>query len=278
MNDHAAYVRATMRPLEVVETGLTPRLPRLRGIRAVVFDLYGTLLISAAGGGSHEREHDPGEVPGFEEVLQETIQTHHACRRSEGIAHPEVEIREVWAEALAALGEPPKSREEIEWLVLRRECRVNPVWPMPQAEETLEALHRAGFLLGIVSNAQFYTIPVMQGLFGANLEALGFHSRLRMFSFEEREGKPSTRLFERLVERASALGIAAREMIHFGNDFRKDVLPAQAVGMRAGLFAGDLASLRLGGVPEAEAVETADAVITDLAQVRGLFQGGAIPL
>ncbi len=273
MNDHIAHVRATMRPLSVAATGMAPKLPHLDGIRAVVFDLYGTLLVSGAGGGSHEQEPDPDDLPGFERALLDTVRAHQERRRAQGIAFPEVEIREVWAEVLASRGEPPKSREEIETLVLRHECRVNPVWPMPHAEETLAALRAAGVVLGIVSNAQFYTLPVMEGLFGESLDGLGFHPSLRVFSFEEGEGKPSPRLFALLRERAAALGIAPDEVFYLGNDLRKDVLPARADGFRTGLFAGDALSLRLGGMPETEAVGLADAVITDLAQVLGMFRG-----
>mgnify|MGYP000998730885 CR=1 FL=1 len=271
MSDHAAHVRATMRPLPVADTGMVPKLPRFDGIRTVVFDLYGTLLVSDAGGGSHERERDPEGLPGFERVLQETVRAHQDRLRSQGAAHPEVEIRGVWAEALAATGRPAKSREEIETLVLRHECGVNPVWPMPYAAEALAALRGAGFVLGIVSNAQFYTLPVMEGLFGASLDGLGFHPGLRVFSFEEGEGKPSPRLFALLRERAAALGIAPEEVFYLGNDLQKDVLPAREAGFRTGLFAGDARSLRLGGVSEQEATEIADAVITGLDQVPGLF-------
>jgi len=50
MSPLAELVRESLRPLPVAPTGLSPKLPRLDGIRAVVFDLYGTLLVSAAGG------------------------------------------------------------------------------------------------------------------------------------------------------------------------------------------------------------------------------------
>ncbi len=276
MSDHAAYVRATMRPLEVAETGMAAKLPRLAGIRAVVFDLYGTLLVSSAGGAPPGRAPDAEGLPGSGRLLGEAIRRHQEeRRRRKGIVHPEVEIREVWADVLADLGEPPRPREEIEWLVLRHECRVHPTWPMPGAAEVLRELRGAGFLLGIVSNAQFYTLPMVEGLFGGDLDALGFHPELRVFSYEAGEGKPSAALFGRLVERAATLGIAPGEMFHLGNDFRKDVLPARAAGLRTGWFAGDAASFRSGGVPEAAAAEIADAVVVDLAQVPGLFQGGS---
>ena len=142
---------------------------------------------------------------------------------------------------------------------------------MPGAIELLGELRARGLVIGIISNAQFYTLPVMEGVFGAGLDDLGFHPDLRLFSFEEGEGKPSSRLFEALREKAAAHGIAASEIFYLGNDWKKDVLPARAAGFRTGLFAGDVRSLRLGEVTEEEAWESVDAVITDLAEVSGLF-------
>ncbi|MCB1204692.1 MAG: HAD family hydrolase [Verrucomicrobiae bacterium] len=264
------FAKANLRPLQVEEAGMDPKLARMPGIRAVVFDLYGTLLISAAGG-IFGNAPDPEGLPGFEEVYWNLVREHHERRRAEGVAHPEVEVRDLWVESLRRLGKVVPASSELEFSILAHECRVNPVWPMPRAAETLSRLAGAGVSLGIISNAQFYTLPVMEGLFGSSLEELGFHPGLQVFSFEVGEGKPSPRLFEILGERAAGLGLDPSEVLYVGNDFRKDVLPARAIGFRTALFAGDARSLRLGGLSEDEARETADAVITDLAQVAELF-------
>lgn len=267
MSPLVEHVRATMKPLAAEPAGMAPKLPRLEGVRAVVFDLYGTLLISDAVGERSGPEPDPEGMPGLGNRLGKTIALHHERRRAEGVAFPEVEIREVWAEAMVAGGFPVPAGDELERLILEHECRVHPVWPMPGAIELLGDLRARGMTLGIISNAQFYTLPVMEGLFGAGLDDLGFHPDLRVFSFEEGEGKPSSRLFETLRERAASVGIAASEIFYLGNDWKKDVVPADAVGFRTGLFAGDVRSLRLGGVGEEEARESVDAVITGLEQV-----------
>jgi putative hydrolase of the HAD superfamily len=271
MSDLVELVRATMTPLAVAPARMIPKLPRLEGIRAVVFDLYGTLLVSDAGGERSGPEPDPEGLPGMGDLLGKTIVLHHERRRAAGVAFPEVEIREVWAEALAAGGFSVPAGDELERLIVRYECRVHPVWPMPGARALLETLRARGLLLGIISNAQFYTLPVMEGVFGAGLDDLGFHPDLRLFSFEEGEGKPSLRLFEKLREKAAAFGIAAHEILYLGNDWKKDVLPARAAGFRTGLFAGDVRSLRLGEVTEEEVWESVDAVITSLEQVAGCF-------
>lgn len=272
MSPQAELVREVLRPLPVAATGLSPKLPRLGGIRAVVFDLYGTLLVSAAGGEPVHDDGATGNAPGFEAAFWESVRAGQDKKRAAGIVHPEIDIREVWADVLARPGEPVPDAAALEERALRHECQVNPVWPMPEADVILDALRKRGFLLGIISNAQFYTLPVMEGLFGRDLDRLGFHPRLRVFSFEMGEGKPSPRLFSRLSEEAAALGVVPEEILYVGNDFHKDILPGRSAGFRTALFAGDSRSLRLGGVPTEEAVATADAVLTGLAQIGNLLE------
>lgn len=283
--DQASYVREIMRALLPVATGMVPKLPEIPGIAAVVFDIYGTLIISAAGDIGTAREEiseaamksafaASGVADGggaFAGVYEETVKRHQAFGRARGVRFPEVEIRDVWAEMMETFAGSPFDVRVVEEVALRYECEVNPVWAMPRAGEVLEVLRRAGLKSGIVSNAQFYTLSVMEGLFGATLDHLGFDPRLQVFSFEEGEGKPSRRLFEVLAERAKAIRLEPSQIFYLGNDMKKDVLPARDLGFRTGLFAGDARSLRLGGQSPEEAAETADAVITDLAQLPALF-------
>ncbi len=276
--DRAAYIRERMRPLLPVESTLAAKLPPLKGIALVAFDIYGTLLISAAGEPGGNEESDSAEAAFFAEkfrvvdespsdVLCAVVRRHQDIRRRQGVEFPEVEIREVWKDVFAELGLPGIGPYEMENFALEHECVVNPVWMMPRAREVLDRLRKVGLKLGIVSNAQFYTLPVMEGLFGDSLDGMGFESSLRIFSFEEREGKPSQQLFARLVERAAAFGITAKEILYLGNDLSKDVIPARACGMKTGLFAGDARSLRLGLHDAESASAIADAVLTDLSQL-----------
>lgn len=273
MSPHVRWLAAAMRPIAPLPAGMPAKLPRHPGLRAVVFDLYGTLLVSAAGGGPDESAPGRGEPNALEDRIRRTIAEHHARKGLRGIDFPEVEIREVWAEAFAAEGLPVPPPDELERLVVEHECRSNPVWPMPGASGILAALRAAGTPLGIVSNAQFYTPPTMEALFGAGLDALGFHPGLRVFSYEEGEGKPSPRLFQILLDRAADLAIRPNEILYLGNDLRKDVIPARAAGCFAALFAGDARSLRLDGRSPEEAASLADAVVTDLSQVPKLLAG-----
>jgi putative hydrolase of the HAD superfamily len=195
--------------------------------RAVLFDIYGTLLRSAAG----ETHPDP--------VMRALIEEAHAASPH---PFPEVDIREIHAAM-----HPRGSMEEIERLAMEHEQAVNPVSAMPGAAETLHELSSRGIVLGLVSNAQFYTVPVLEECLGGPLAGFGIDPELCVFSYLERRAKPDPWLFgiarDRLLER----GILPGEVIYVGNDVRNDIEPAKAAGFRAALFAGDESSLRLRG-------------------------------
>jgi putative hydrolase of the HAD superfamily len=214
-------------------------------LRAILFDVYGTLLRSSAG----EMHPDP--------AMRALIEQAHA--RSPH-PFPEVDIREIHAAMHPAL-----APAEIERLAIVHEQTVNPVTAMPGAVETLRELSSRGLLLGLVSNAQFYTVPVMEGCLGEPLENLGIDPGLCILSYLERRAKPDVHLFEvargRLLER----GIQPAEVLYVGNDVRNDIDPAEAAGFRTTLFAGDESSLRLRGRSIEES--GADLVITDLRQL-----------
>ena len=117
---------------------------------------------------------------------------------------------------------------------------------MPGLLETLSGLRGKKIMLGILSNAQFYTPILFETLCNhQSLTELGFDPDLCLFSYLEGEGKPSPNLFSTLALRLDDYGIAASETLYVGNDMLKDIWPAADVGWQTALFAGDNRSLRL---------------------------------
>jgi len=166
--------------------------------------------------------------------------------RSAHTAWPEVRVEEIWTGFLRQRGnvvieDGTAGRE----LALRYELAVNPVYPMPGAAQAIAVLREAGLVLGIISNAQFFTPLLFEALFGASPENLGFDPGLLIWSFEQAEAKPSPRLFEAAVGRLAARGIAPEECSFVGNDMLSDIYGAINAGFCAVLFAGDSRSLRL---------------------------------
>ncbi len=282
-------IRRLSRPLQPIPTGHPADLRPVAGVRAVLFDIYGTLLVSGSGevGTAHETTWEDAlrgalaaaglpppdrPLPPSGGLLEQIIRDHHERARREGIEYPEVDIVEVWADALAALGLPPASPEALQRLAVEYECATNPVWPMPGMRQAVESIQAHGLHLGIVSNAQFYTPLTLQALTGRSLEAWGFDPQLCAWSWRLREAKPSPRLFQWVLRRlARRHGIESHEVLYVGNDVLNDITPAHALGVKTVLFAGDRRSLRLReGDPRVAGVAP-DRCIEALAQLRALL-------
>ena len=266
------------------------RLQKLPGIRAVIFDVYGTLFSSGVGDISLATEQNrdselkstlsdngiqltaEGHDARFDDRLHEHIHAHQAARREDGIEYPEVEIREVWVDFIQALvadgliGDDFEA--DIETLVIDYESRVNPTQAMPELEATLSELHQRGQVLGIISNAQFYTRLLFDTYLHKSLSELHFDERIHVWSYRELEGKPSQALYRlsaaHLKEQHQ---IEAEEVLYVGNDMRNDIWPASEVGFKTALFAGDTLSLRRRKDHPNCAQLSADLEITPLSQI-----------
>lgn len=294
VRQRAAIFQEHARPLAPQPTGEHAHLPKIAGIKAIAFDIYGTLIISGTGDISLAENEDrsaqlatalakagvgnfPSDPP-LADRFHRTIKAAQEKRRREGITYPEVEIRAVWKAFLGELQAEgatfdPLAAAALECLAIDYECRVNPVWPMPYLAPTLSTLASKGLTLGIVSNAQFYTRLMFPAFIGVPLADLGFALDCCIYSYAEREGKPSTVLYEKLATRLKGRGISPAETLYVGNDLRNDVWPAQLVGFKTALFAGDKRSLRWRrDDPRLETV-LPDAIITDLWQILQIVSG-----
>lgn len=269
-------IRSHSQPLDPIPTGYPSHLPALPGIRAVVFDVYGTLFVSGSGdiGASSDDHHDfalqetlrefsvavPCSDPPLATRLDAEIRASHAEARTRGIDYPEVEIRELWQKLL-----PGTTGPLLEAVAISYECHINPVWPMPGALDLIRSLKSRCHSLGIVSNAQFYTPLLFEAFFASNLPTLGFSEDLCLFSYEHRRAKPGRWLYEQLRSRLAAHSLVPEQVLYVGNDALKDIHPAAAVGFRTALFAGDRRSLRLR--EDHPNLNAPDAVIVTLEEV-----------
>jgi putative hydrolase of the HAD superfamily len=253
-------MRKYMKPLKPLEAGLKAGGALRNRVRAVLFDLYGTIFISSSGDISIEERdicnkkdekleklnillHNYAIRLNSEEVFKdylEEISRVHSRLKSEGIEYPEVGIEVVWMQVLGMEDLDSARRFAVEY-----ESVFNPVWPMPYLRETLECLREKGILLGIISNAQFFTPLLFQAFFNATPEELGFERDLIFFSYQYRQAKPSGYLFEEAKRLLLRWSIDPTQALYVGNDMLNDVLPAHRAGFQTALFAGDLRSLRL---------------------------------
>jgi len=253
-----------LNPLEPIATDVAEKLRPSIGAKAVVFDIYGTLLISASG------DIDQAEVRNqyidqalvasgivapadFSRVAffayKSEIKKQHLRAHKRSVAHPEINVVSIWRRVFIDSG-IVASEKEVKAFAFMFELQSNPVFPMPGMAKVLTRLSAKGIPMGIVSNAQFYTLPILHYFIDGTLCSAGqlplFDNRLCSFSFKQKVAKPDLRLFKKVcVELSENYGIEPNECLYVGNDMLRDIYPAQKVGFKTVLYAGDRRSLRL---------------------------------
>jgi putative hydrolase of the HAD superfamily len=274
---HKDRLSAYITPLVPLPTSMKPRGSLDNAIGCVMFDVYGTIFISGSGDIGALR-NQPAATDRLARLLYrygiekspaaflqdffEQIEKIHALRKKEGVLYPEVRIEHIWMEVLNC-----KDLEIVSNFSIEFELIVNPVFPMPHLREMLTACRRRKLLLGLISNAQFYTPLLFGWLLGEGLDELGFHPDLVFFSYLFGVAKPSRMLFDHARKRLTGMGVRAHEVLYVGNDMLNDIGPASYAGFKTALFAGDARSLRLReNEPECKGL-VPDLVITDLIQI-----------
>lgn len=220
-----------------------PEGRRAQRFRAIIFDVYGTLLEAPPGAVRPDARADQvirGIVRYFgfhppvspTTALHEAVQRHHAASPN---PHPEVDLRELWREIL---GLP--AGQDLTPLVIATEDARLPVRLMPGADEAIRRLAAAGVPLGLLSNAQCNTLRAL-GDIGDLL-----NPGLTVLSYQHGMAKPSPELFQILTKRLAAQGIPACDCLYVGNDPLQDMVPASAAGFQTALYTGHPSSLRPG--------------------------------
>ncbi len=310
---HLAIIRHHCHPLEPIATNVEPMLPPQHGIRCVLFDVYGTLLISAIGelgargelgaGGelgtgtaanrteamaqaldgvglqgngpfAEDRSHvASAAVRCLTEAIEMAQQ--QACRG--GVDFPEVDILAIWQQTLQQLADQQLldtdgNGVDIARLAVEYEMRINPTWPMPGVLDCLQELSARHKLLGIVSNAQFFTELLFPAFFDRTPGELGFDPHLQFYSYQHQRAKPGRYLYELAARELSRRGVPAGDVLYIGNDMLNDVAAASQAGFRTALYAGDRRSLRLrSGDDRIQRVQP-DLVVTHLRQLMGAVE------
>jgi len=106
-------------------------------------------------------------------VLFNAIEKKHQELKKQGIDFPEVEIDKIWMQILEY-----DNLDKIRELAVEFELIVNPVYPMPHMKEMLSRCKDLNILMGIISNAQFYTPYLFSWFLESNTEDLGFDPEL----------------------------------------------------------------------------------------------------
>ena len=280
-----------------VPTSLEPRYKPNPSIRTVVFDVYGTILISASGDIEEsvistdnlktslnaagielsESLADPVQVlfDMLDSFKKQILRTHEEERRPDK-PYPEVDILEIWntilkrshQEQLIHISDPLC----IKCFTFVFELLCNNLYPMPEMKDVILKLASRDLPLGIISNAQFYTPVIlnffMHGKISESEVVAPFDPDITVFSYVQKRSKPDGLLFDIVKEQCRLkYQISPSEILFVGNDMFRDIYPAKRAGFKTALFAGDRKSLRLRKEkPETDGLEP-DFIITELNQL-----------
>ncbi len=264
-------------PLSPLPTHLNQSGKLNKKIKCVLFDIYGTLFISGSGdiGTAKKVSQETDKIEHLLEKFKikrnaktllkkifDTIEKNHVNLKKKGIDFPEIEIDKIWTLVLDF-----KNPDIARAFALEFELIVNPVYPMPNLKKVLRELKNRHIILGIISNAQFFTPYLFDWFLKSDLKHLGFEPNLIFFSYKFGHAKPSSFLFEVASLRLKDMNIPTDSVLYVGNDMLNDIYPAQKEGFKTGLFAGDARSLRLRPDEPVCKNLSADIVITDLVQL-----------
>jgi putative hydrolase of the HAD superfamily len=276
------WISEYIKPIFPLPTSLKPGGKLEQNVKAILFDLYGTLFISDSGDIGMAKKKSP-QMERLESLLQqfeikkgsqtvikqfyESIESRHKILKKKGVDFPEVEIDQIWMNVL-----DNDDLETAREFAVKFELIVNPVYPMPHLKQLFSACQDSNMLMGIISNAQFYTPYLFHWFLDSTPENLGFHPDLIFYSYKFGVAKPSAFMFQIAAENLKNMDIPADAALYVGNDMLNDMYPAKNVGFKTGLFAGDARSLRLReNDPQCKNLSV-DLVITDLVQLLDYLQ------
>lgn len=219
--------------------------------KALIWDIYGTLLLTPGGGIPPEADKNTYLRRGFE-VLGKFIgfspkednissyfslisEQHEARRRARGITYPEIDIILLWQEFFRRHYDLQVPLQAVREGALLFEEAVNPVVPVEGMAPLLRGLHKKKIRMGLGSNSQFYTLHYLTKAYPGIFPSF-FHPGLWALSYEIGAGKPDPLFYETLKQKIKREGLAPGECLFIGNDEENDVRFPDEYGLRSLLF------------------------------------------
>jgi putative hydrolase of the HAD superfamily len=209
-------------------------------IRAVIFDIYGTLLEV----GPPPPDADASWYHLFHDLLQtvprlsrlefsvassRVIARHHQTARALGIPWPEIHWPTVVTEVVPELARLPRSAQEE--FIFRQIQTGHTTRLTSETAALLRWLKGRGCRLGIASNAQAYTVrELSEMLAGHGLGMDLFDPGLCFWSFEHGFSKPDPHVFQILTARLVAHSLSPEQVLMVGDRLDNDIEPARAFG------------------------------------------------
>jgi FMN phosphatase YigB (HAD superfamily) len=289
---------------ELATIKATPFLKPLRGIAAVTFSIYGTLLHITDGALLLDHQQQLRMQIALDKTIKEFNMWNSMSRKPGApweymLSQYRTLLEDQQLGSKVAKGEKPEINAADIWKLLIQRLQKNEytfdesfygslddfslkvayffqsslqgIAPMPEALQTLEQLSQRGKKLALLANAQPFTlVQLLRGLNSqGKLPPLSelFTQECFCLSYREEVRKPSASLYEKLLERFEQQGIAPGEILHVGSRVPDDLAIARKFGMRTALFVGDSLSVQASKEEVRSRDTKPDRLITNLSQL-----------
>jgi FMN phosphatase YigB (HAD superfamily) len=280
-----------------------PHLVRLPDIRAVTWNIYGTLL--AILGGELYFEHPqkfvmdvaldktiqefkmwgsmsrkPGQPADYLREIYHNLLAEQQMLPSGSEKHPEVQADKLWEAFIKKLLQKDYKIDANFYGALNEFSRKVAYFFHASLQGTvcyegaataLKYVRSRGLVQGLLADGQCFTpVQLERGLqqqdSALSLDAV-IEPELQVLSYEIRGRKPSERLFRHMLSLLAQRGIGAGQVLHIGTRVTQDIVPARRLGVKTGLFAGDRASLQAKPEQMKEPASRPDVLLTQLEQI-----------
>jgi hypothetical protein len=280
-----------------------PHLVRLPQVRAVMWNVYGTLL--RISGGELWFEHPtpfvmsvaldktiqefkmwssmsrkPGQPADYMKQLYLQVLTEHRAVPGGTEKYPEVGSDRVWEGLIKKLFQKDYKFDTGFFGSLNEFSRkvayffhasLQATACFEGAAPALRHVAESGLKQGLLADGQCFTLVQLRRGLSAQDEALVLDEVLDkdliLLSHERRGRKPSERLFRHAVAALNQQNIAPGQVLHVGTSITRDLVPARRLGMRTALFAGDKNSLQASAEQLKEPASRPDVLMTELSQI-----------
>lgn len=294
-------------PPPVEPPSARPHLRSLPGVRAVMWNVYGTLLNLTGGELYFEHPHPFVMNTALDKTIQEFKMWGSMTRKP---GQPTDYLRTVYRNLLdeqrivpGNVEKYPEALSERLWeafikRLLQKDYQFDTGFygalnefsqkvayffhaslqgtaAYPGAAAAVIRVKTAGLAQGLLADGQCFTAVQLQRALAAqdpnaNFDQLFDHD-LCVLSRDVRGRKPSERLFRHALSKLNERGIAANEVLHVGSRLHQDILPARRLGMKTALFVGDRAALQMPPDQLKTALKDAgnrpDVLLTELSQI-----------
>ena len=286
-----------------------PSIKPLPGIKAVTWNVYGTLLRITDGDllmlpaqqirmqvalektiqefnmwqSMTRKAGNPWEhlLTQYKDVLQEMQLTVPAKKGDVG----QVSSTKLWRKLISRLEQKDyqydvefygDANEYAEKVAFFFHSCLQGVAAMDNAAQVVKAIAEAGIVQGILSDGQPFTLTQLLRAFQATtkLPPLGrlFAAECVVLSCDVGVKKPSRTLFATAAEAFGRQGLEPAEVLYVSNRWPDDLTVAKQLGFRTALFAGDKNSVQANAEELLTSELRPDRLLTELTQIRNLLE------